>query len=171
VLLLAEHQITDTQTIHHVRTRCLLCIIILHSRIFIFQQHDSKFLPRYHFIYYKNPMYTTCFVVEPIPPLTSLVIASFPPVIIVQSCCRSAQSSSSPAHEQLRLASPSLRQFTSFRFVQSHEPPVTTHTHTSYLPFHGFNSDLSHTSAEIISPPFPHLENLFVRFTDGQVFS
>jgi len=48
-----------------------LSFIVHHFRISIILDCASILYLLYHFIYYKNPMYTTFSVVESIPPLTS----------------------------------------------------------------------------------------------------
>jgi len=74
VPLLAEHgkhASRSSRTRSSPRYYHFFSFIAHHFRSSIILDSESILYPLYHFIYYKNPMYTTFSVVESIPPLTS----------------------------------------------------------------------------------------------------
>src|SRR6188768_977044 len=111
VPLLAEHG-KHAQVVHHARARLqgtIISFITHHFRSSIILDSDSILYPLYHFIYYRNPMYTTFSVVESTPPPTH-------------------QSSSSPSFVHF---APSRRQFTSRHHPSSsREASSLVHVHT-----------------------------------------
>jgi len=154
VPLLAEHG-KHAQVVHHARARLqgtIISFITHHFRSSIILDSESILYPLYHFIYYKNPMYTTFSVVESIPPLTSRrrrpVLFSLPPVVVVSSSppvfkiSQAPLARSTPVHVYARPVQLT-RSYLRSRSVHGSRraPQFTTHAfNPPSLPFHGFRS-------------------------------
>ena len=159
VPFLAEHSSRTHALVSKVES---FAFIAHHFRSFIILDSDSIFLPLYHFIYYKNPMYTTFSVVESNPPLTTCrrrpVLFSSPPVV------------AHPAHEKhpvrvhVHARSFYARPVQLTRSIPVH---VTTHTfNPPFLPFIDYVQRPSQTTTEILALPFAQLRESFIRFSD-----
>jgi len=174
--------LTELRSAKHYANDC----IAHHFRSSIILDSESILYPLYHFIYYKNAMYTTFSVVESIPPLTSRrrrpVSFSLPPVVavlfsppVVKSyqvpLMRSTQFTFTFTHAQSssREAIYVHTQFTAHEEHHSSRP-----TTSNLCPYRSmdFAQYLSQTTAGILALPFAQHtpQESVIRFLDRKVY-